>query len=87
MKKRLTKQSRGIPRRGSRIEIKDEGNLSGGLVQETGRRRGREGENIVMSRWNCIVELRQSVDNYALVVYRTLQLLICLNVITHTTQI
>jgi hypothetical protein len=34
MKKRLTQQSRAIPRKRSQIEIKFEGNWSWGLVQE-----------------------------------------------------
>jgi hypothetical protein len=44
MKKRLTKQSHGIPRRRSQIEIKFEGNWSWGLVQEKakgGKEKGR----------------------------------------------
>jgi hypothetical protein len=44
MKECLTKQSRGIPRRRSQIEIKFEGNWSWGLVQERakgGKEKGR----------------------------------------------
>jgi len=43
MKKRLTKQSHGIPRRRSQIEIKFEGNWSWGLVQENTKVRKEKG--------------------------------------------
>ena len=62
-KKRLTQQSRAVPRKRSQIEIKFEGNWSWGLVQETaegGKEKG--GGNIAVSGRNCIVKLRQFVE-------------------------